>query len=137
MPPPSGEARHCLVEVFLQKHNVLLDPTYGVYYVDEQGGVLGLSDIQSGTRPSFVSLPNSNKRGYPTGSYYEFDYCQSKTANWTQTRVRKAVYRVLVFVTKGTIDRAKQPAVLEWPQLVLAISLTVFLLTMNLARLFF
>ena len=134
---PLGEARHCLVEVSLGKHNVLLDATYGVYYVDELGRGLGLSHIQSGARPSFASLPHSNKRGYPSGSYYEFDYRQSKTANWTQSRVRKAVYRVLVFVTKGTIDRVKQPAALEWPQLVLATSLAVFLVSMNLAGLLF
>ncbi len=133
--PASGEARHCLVEVSLPQRNLLIDPTYGFYYVDELEKWLDLSHLRSGTSPSFASLPHSTRRSYPSGSYYDFDYRQSKTANWTQSRVRKAVYRFLVFATKGTIDRVKQPAVLEWPQLVLATSLVFLFLFMNLARL--
>jgi hypothetical protein len=135
--PASGEARHCLLEVSLPKHNLLIDPTYGFYYVNELGRAIELSDLQSGTRPAFVSLPGSNKNGYPSGSYYDFDYCKTKTANWTHSRVRQAVYRVLFFMTGGAIDRLKQPPVLEWPQIVLATSITVLLLSMNLALLLF
>jgi hypothetical protein len=133
----SGEARHCLLEVSLQNHKVLVDPTYGFYYFNGLGGGIELSDLQGGTLPSFASLPDSNKLSYPSGIYYEFDYRQSKTANWTKSRVRKAVYRVLFFVTKGAIDRIKQPPVLEWPQIVLAASIIVLLLCINLALLLF
>ena len=43
------------------------------------------------------------------------------------------MYRVLVFVTERTIDRVKQPALLEWPQVVLSTSVIVLLVFMNLA----
>jgi hypothetical protein len=133
----SGEARHCLLEVSVPKQNVLIDPTYGFYYANGLGEGIELSDLQSGMRPSFVSLPNSNKLSYPPGIYYEFDYCKTKTANWTKSRVRKTVYRVLFFVTQGAIDRVKQPPVLEWPQIVLATSITAGLFCVNLALLLF
>ncbi|MBL8039517.1 MAG: hypothetical protein JNN16_18655 [Nitrospira sp.] len=117
---PSGQAQHCLLEVTLPTQNVLIDPTYGLYFVDELGRGMGLTKLQSGARPSFARLPYSIQTSYPENKYYEFDYRKTKTANWTKSRLRRILYRILVCATNGTIDQIKQPAFLEWPQFVLA-----------------
>jgi hypothetical protein len=129
----SGEAQHCLLEVSLPSANVLIDPTYGIYYVDELGREIGLSDLHAGVRPSFASLPHSNAHGYPSGRYYDFDYRKTKTANWTKSWTRKALYRALFLLTKGAVDSLKQPVALEWPQAILACSMALTLIILNMA----
>jgi hypothetical protein len=134
---PSGAYHHCLVEVSMSGHNLIIDPTYGLYYIDRLGQPIGLSDLQLGAAPSFASLPRSKRTSYPPGRYYKFDYRKTKTANWSRSCCLNSIHSVLNFVTNGAIDRFKQPVVLEWPQIVLATSITVLLLFMNLAMLVF
>jgi hypothetical protein len=44
------------------------------------------------------------------------------TANWVKSMPRRSAYRLLRKITRGAIDEWRQPVVLEWPQLVLAMS---------------
>lgn len=128
----SGKAQHCLVQVWLDDRPVLVDPMYGFYYVDACGNLLGLGALLNGTTPHFVRLPMSTRDSYPANTYYHFAYTCTKTANWTNGRLRRACYRVLCRLTRGKIDRVEQPAFLEWPQLVLASSAATVMLMFNL-----
>jgi hypothetical protein len=112
----AGHAQHCLVEACLGADNLIVDPSYGIYYVSSNGGAISLRDLQAGELP--VSLPLANDRpcGYPANAYYDFDFRASKTANWTKTPARRIVYRTLHRLSAGAVDQLKVPALLEWPQ---------------------
>ena len=126
-----GNAQHCLLEVSVAGRNILIDPTYGFYYVDDVGAPLSFSQLREGQRPSFACLPGSTKSDYPQNDYYNFDYQCTKTTNWTKSLLRKTSYLLLYFFTIGRIDRVKQPSFAEWPQLILVICLCGISLIIN------
>jgi len=113
---------------------VLVDPTYGFYYVDSGDGLLGFDALRSGARPGFRALPGSSSEGYKENDYYDFDYQISKTANWTMTGLRRISYRFLAAVTHGRVDAIRQPVLLEWPQLVIATPAAALLLLTFVGR---
>ena len=96
-----------------------------------QGLLLNFTSLREGQRPSFACLPGSTQNKYPQNDYYNFDYKNTKTANWTMSRLRKATYLVLHCVTMGGIDHVKQPSILEWPQLILVCNLGGIWLLIN------
>jgi hypothetical protein len=112
----SGQAQHCLVEAQLDGQPLIVDPSYGISYTTAAEGPVGLRDLQRGQTPVYVPLVTDRVCGYPQNAYYDFDFRLSKTANWTKTRVRRIVYRVLYRVTGGSVDQMEVPALLEWPQ---------------------
>lgn len=127
-----GKAQHCLVEVLCPEGRALIDPTYGLLFVDCEGRSLGLADLRLGVRPTFQSLPGSSKTAYPDNEYYNFDFANTKTANWTKSWRRRGAYRALSFLTRARINTMWQPVFLEWPQLVLATGLVAILIVVNL-----
>jgi hypothetical protein len=127
----SGKAQHCLVEVSCREGRALIDPTYGLLFTDTEGRILGLADLREGVRPIFQSLPGSSSTAYPDGDYYDFDFVATKTVNWTKSWRRRSAYRCLSFLTRGNIDKMRQPVFLEWPQLVVASGLTAVLIAVN------
>jgi hypothetical protein len=112
----AGHAQHCLVEACLGADTLIVDPSYGIYYVSSAGGPISLRDLQAGALPVYIPLMNDRACGYPTNAYYDFDFRTSKTANWTKTTSRRVVYRALRRLSRGAVDQLKVPALLEWPQ---------------------
>jgi hypothetical protein len=126
-----GHAQHCLIEASCREGRAIIDPTYGLLFVGENGHAMGLPELRAGARPGFRSLPGSTMTNYPGKSYYDFDYPNTRTANWTKSWKRRCAYRALCFLTGGRIDSMWQPVLLEWPQLVLAIALMSVLLVID------
>lgn len=124
----SGVGRHALVEVRTGTDRWIVDPTYGIHYVDEVGRPLGLAGLRAGVAPRFRPLRAGLRDGYPPDPYYTFDYPRSKTANWTMTLGRRLTYTPLHFLTLGGIDTLRQPGFLEWPQLLVACGAAVALI---------
>jgi hypothetical protein len=129
----SGLNQHCLAEVSLAEHNLLVDPTYGIYYVDSKGKPLSMLDLRDGAIPQFRSLPHSPQVAYPNNTYYDWEYMATKTANWSLSWAHRKAHILLSAVTGGKIDQIKQPVVLEWPQLILACAAALLLTALNLA----
>jgi len=129
----SGKAQHCLVEVACREGRALIDPTYGLVFIDGGGRCVGLTDLRSGMQPTFRSLPGSSTTAYPDNEYYDFDFANTQTANWTRSWRRRSAHRGLSFLTRGRIDEIWQPVFLEWPQLVLASGLVAILIVVNAA----
>lgn len=128
----SGRAQHCLVQVWLGDTPVLVDPTYGFYFVNARGELIGLRSLVDGETPRFVPLPMSVNDSYPSNDYYNFAFVHTKTANWTKSPLRRGAYRVLRWVTRERIDRMVQPSFLEWPQLMLASTTVTAIVAFNL-----
>lgn len=128
----NGCARHCLVEVSCAEGRALIDPSYGLLYVDNDNHVLGLPELRRGTQPRFVSLPGSTKSAYPDGKYYNFDFPNTTTANWTRSCRRRTAHRALRLITHGHVDEIWQPVFLEWPQLMLACGLVALIVFVDL-----
>lgn len=128
----SGRAQHALVEVCLDEGEMIVDPTYGFYYVGSKEKPLGMKQLRKGGQPIFRKLPHSTKDSYPPGGYYDFDFKNTKTANWTKSWIRKRIYRFGDKITKGRIDYFKLPPFLEWPQLILASVVGAIILISNL-----
>src|SRR5262249_21724075 len=122
----TGNAQHCLVEAALPDGPLIADPSYGVYYTADSAHPIGLEQLQQGAMPAFASLPHSDRAAYPPYPYFEFNFALTKTANWTKTRLRRAVHRALMPITSGRVNRLRVPVLLEWPQAVLAIVLLLF-----------
>jgi hypothetical protein len=120
----SGNAQHALVNISLDKEEMIVDPTYGFYYVDSERTPLGFSALRNGENPRFEKLPYSNKDHYPPGDYYKFSFRDTKTANWTKSRYRKMFYLGLRSISNGKIDTWKKPYILYWPQLTIAVGTT-------------
>lgn len=116
----SGRAQHCAVEVVFADGPVIVDPLYGLYYVDSEGAPIGLDALRRGTPPAFRPIPGSKRRSYPGDPYYDFDYPRTGTANWTATRARRCAHSILSVMTRARVDTTRQPAALEWPQLILS-----------------
>jgi hypothetical protein len=116
----SGCAQHCAVEVAVNGDRMIVDPLYGLYYTDSRGLPLGLEDLQTGRQPTLQTLPFSTATAYPPYPYYDFDYGNTKTANWTCSMPRRTAYRLLHIVSGGGIDRFRVPAILEWPQILIS-----------------
>jgi hypothetical protein len=116
----TGRAKHCLVEVRLREGTVLVDPTYDLYYRGPSGALIGLDPLRRGTQPVLVALRSNRPAAYPTDAYYNFDYLETKTANWTKSRARRVIYRVVHPLTLGRIDTVRLPVLLEYPHILLA-----------------
>src|SRR5262245_10833772 len=112
----NGEAQHCLVEVVLPTMRLLVDPTYGFSFHSPSGQPLGLEDLRAGATPKFVPLPGSRMSAYPDNDYYRFSFAETRTANWTKSMARRAVYRALRRAGGEWIDRTRLHPLLEWPQ---------------------
>jgi len=121
----SGRAQHCAVEVVCSEGPVIVDPLYGLYYVDAAGSPIGLDALRRGVVPMFRQVPGSKRVAYPDEPYYDFDYLRTGTANWTATRLRRRMHAVLSVVTRARVDAVRQPVALEWPQLILSACLGV------------
>jgi hypothetical protein len=119
----SGCAQHCAVEVALGVDRMIVDPLYGLYYTDRDGAPVGLERLQAGCLPKLQTLPLSAADAYPPYPYYDFNYEYTKTANWTRSAPRRAVYRILHTVSGGRIDRCRVPPMLEWPQVLISSAL--------------
>lgn len=140
---PGPVATHCLVQVALSPP-LIIDVDYGVWYTHFNGHALNLVDLHSGVRPVFepfvqarpVDGKFSEPPGYPSDPYYDFDFSSTRTANWTKTPVRRAIYRVLHVLTQGRVNRILLPPVCEWPEMILAVALVaiaVFIFAFELA----
>jgi len=144
----AGKYQHALAEVFVGEERVIVDPVYGFYYVDSDGSrPIGLDELRQGLKPKYRRLPQSERRrptsgrnaqSYPASDIYNFDFSQTKTANWRQTRVRRCAYRLLKVLTAGRIDTMRQPLWMEWPQIIVTVAVTMgvlmFVLTMLLLQ---
>jgi hypothetical protein len=146
---PGPVARHCLVQVNLSPAPLIIDVDYGVWYRHPDGRSVGIRDLRSGVIPviePFVLDPQALRRepgrvsippGYPSGSYYVFDFPSTRTANWTKSRTRRATYGLLQHVTQGRVDSFLLPPICEWPEVLVAAALFglgVILLVAELAR---
>jgi hypothetical protein len=125
---------HCLAQVTVEGANVLIDADYGVWLRHPNEGPIDLVGLRTGVTPAIVPFVldreacyvNDAKRraaGYPDREYYRFDYDVTRTANWAETRLKRAVYAVLLPVTRGRVDYLRLPAILEWPEVLLAAAL--------------
>ena len=114
------EYQHCIVETWADGRPTLIDPDYGLQFVDADGGPLRLEALQASVEPHIRPLPGKETAAYPDHPAYNWDYRKTNTANWKKSLPRRAAHRVLMAVTRGGIDRWRQPVALEWPQLVLA-----------------
>ena len=128
-------AAHCLAQVTVEGTNILIDADYGVWLHRPDGGPLDLAGLRSGVTPAIVpfvldrqacSADSTGRRrsaGYPDCEYYRFDYSLTRTVNWAETRLRSALYAVLHPITRGRVDSLLLPAILEWPEVLLAAAL--------------
>jgi hypothetical protein len=127
------EHAHCFVQVRAGGSSYLIDVDYGVWFHDERGMPLGLSDLQRGVTPviepfasgvaRYVGSAHTRPPGFPDRDYYRFDYELTRTANWAEGPVKRLAYFVLKPLTGGRIDRLLLPPALEWPELLLAVAL--------------
>ena len=127
-----GHAQHCVVEAKCRGGPVMFDPVYGLYFVNDGGQPVGLAALRAGQRPAFRGLAQGDPREYPRHEYFDFDYSNSRTANWTQSRARRTAYRVLTVLTRGRIDELRQPVFAEWPQLLLGVGFGFALIAAHL-----
>ena len=125
-----GQAQHCLAEVHVDNECLLVDPFYGIYLTATEGRGMSLRGLQRGLQPIQVPFTASPKCGYPKHYYYRFDYCASKTANWTCSAPRRAAYSILYRFTRGAIDYMRVPAWFEWPQNLGIITCTIVLVSL-------
>jgi hypothetical protein len=95
--------------VSLEEQRVLVDPTYGFYFVDIHGMPLALHPLRHGAKPQYRRLPHSSDENYPANDYYNFAFSNTKTANWTKTWIRRSAYTILKALTAGGIDTLRQP----------------------------
>ena len=127
-------AAHCLVQVIAEGTNLLIDADYGVWYCHPDGGPIDLAGLRSGLRPAivpfvldrqagYVDSSRTRSAGYPDREYYRFDYDLTRTANWAESRLKRACYAVLHPLTRGRVDYLLLPAILEWPEVLLAAAL--------------
>ena len=127
-------AAHCLAQVRTECANMLIDVDYGVCLQHPDGGPLDLAGLRSGVRPaihpfvfdrqaSYADGRPPRAAGYPDRDYYRFDYHLSRTANWADTLLKRAVYAALLPITRGRVDCLLLPAILEWPEVLLAAAL--------------
>lgn len=124
-------AAHCLAQVSADSANILIDVDYGVWLHRPDGEPIDLIGLRSGLRPviepfvldrqaSYADSSRTRSAGYPDREYYRFDYELTRTANWDETRMRRALHPLLQRLTAGHIDRLLLPPILEWPEILLA-----------------
>jgi hypothetical protein len=138
-------AAHCLAQVSVDGANILIDADYGVWLRHPDGGPIDLAGLRLGLTPAIVPFvldrqagyadsPRTRSAGYPDREYYRFDYSLSRTANWAETRLKRALYAVLRPITRGRVDCLLLPAILEWPEVLLAAALCGATLLLLAAR---
>jgi len=131
-PGPVGV--HCLAQVEIAGARTIIDVDYGVWLKHPNGGPIELRELRAGVTPiierfvfdkeaPYAGSAKTRPSGYPDGDYYRFDFSQTRTANWTMSALRRVVYRVLNRVTEGRVNYFLLPPVLEWPEVLLALSL--------------
>jgi hypothetical protein len=125
---------HCLAQVTVGNVNFLIDVDYGVWLRHPDEGPIDLIGLRTGITPAivpfvldraacYVNDAKTRAAGYPDREYYRFDYNLTRTANWAETRLKRAVYGVLHPVTHGRVDYLLLPPILEWPEVLLAAAL--------------
>lgn len=129
-----GHAQHCLVEVRIGDSPIIVDVDYGVFYTHKRRMTLSLEDLQGGITPEHVLIPKAGRAGYPVNDYYDFDYRLTKTANWTKSAARRLAYRLFHWATDGAVDRWRLHPLLEWPQVLLSLSLAPLIVLLAVTR---
>ena len=138
-------AAHCLVQVKADGENILIDADYGVWLRQADGRPIDLFGLRSGVTPiiepfvldreaSYADCKKSRPAGYPDREYYLFDYELTRTANWAETWMRRALYPLLHRLTAGRVDCLLLPPICEWPEVLLAGSLSASALALLVAR---
>lgn len=130
-----GHAQHCLTEVRLDGGQQIIDVDYGVRYHDGDRHSFGLEELRGGIAPRIEPFANSERAGYPNDAYYDFNFRQTRTANWTKSAMRRIAYSGLSRLTRGKVDRFFLPPILEWPHTLVAILLLLIVLILQTARL--
>jgi hypothetical protein len=137
-------AAHCLAQVTADGVNILIDVDYGVWLRQPDGRPIDLVGLRSGLKPiiepfvldrkaSYADSTRTRSAGYPDRDYYRFDYELTRTANWAETPMKRALYRVLCRLTAGHVDCLLLPPILEWPEVLLAAGLCTATLGLLLA----
>lgn len=129
----NGEAQHCLVEARTPDGPLLVDPSYGIALLGASGEPIGVDSLRRGVAPVPSPLLDDRRCGYPENSYYDFDYRLTRTANWTNTVVRRLVYRVACAVDRRAIDDLSVPPALEWPQTLFVLVVGAILVALHLS----
>jgi hypothetical protein len=138
-------AAHCLVQVIADSANILIDVDYGVWLRQPDGRPIDLSGLRAGQPPviepfvrdrtaSYADGQRTRAAGYPQREYYLFDYELTRTANWAETWVRRALYPLLHRLTAGRVDCLLLPPICEWPEVLLAAGLCTSALGLLVAR---
>ncbi|HXW74026.1 MAG TPA: hypothetical protein VEK10_04350 [Steroidobacteraceae bacterium] len=138
-------AAHCLVQVAADGTNILIDVDYGVWLRQPDGRPIDLLGLRSGLTPviepfvldrkaSYVDGQRSRPAGYPDREYYLFDYELTRTANWAETWMRRALYPLLHRLTAGRVDCLLLPPICEWPEVLVAAGLCTSALGLLVAR---
>ncbi len=136
-PGPVGV--HCLAQVEISGLSVIIDADYGVWFRHPNGGPINIWQLRAGVPPTierfvfdaeapYCDGKKTRPSGYPDRDYYQFDYSQTRTANWSMSAFRRFVYRALNAVTNGRVNYLLLPPILEWPEILLAALLVVLAL---------
>jgi len=136
---------HCLVQVSADGANILIDVDYGVWLRRPDGRPIDLLGLRSGVTPviepfvldrtaSYADGQRSRPAGYPDREYYLFDYELTRTANWAETWMRRALYPLLYRLTAGRVDCLLLPPICEWPEVLVAAGLCAGALGLLVAR---
>ncbi len=127
-------AAHCMAQVTVEDAKFLIDVDYGVWLRHPDGGPLDQAGLRAGLVPviepfvldseaRYADSARTRSAGYPDREYYRFDYSLARTANWAETPLKRAFYAVLRPMTRGRVDYLLLPAILEWPEVLLAAAL--------------
>lgn len=125
---------HCLAQVTVENAHILIDVDYGIWLRHPDAGPVDLVGLRTGVTPTIVPfvldreacyVGNAKTRaaGYPDREYYRFDYNLTRTANWAETRLKRTAHGLLHPMTRGRVDYLLLPAILEWPEVLLAAAL--------------
>ncbi len=136
---------HCLAQVRAEGENLIIDADYGVWLRRPDGGPIDLAGLRAGLPPTiepfvldrvapYANSPRTRPAGYPDRDYYRFDYGVTRTANWAETRLKRAAYAFLYRLTRGRVDYLLLPPILEWPEVLLAGALSFAALVLLAAR---
>lgn len=136
---------HCLVQVTADGVNILIDADYGVWFRRPDGRPIDLLALRAGLPPIIepfvldrrswsVDGKRSRAAGYPDREYYRFDYELTRNINWAETSIRRALYPLLYRLTAGRVDCLLLPAILEWPEVLLAAGLFASAIALVVAR---
>lgn len=120
--------KHAVVEIKTENGRMVVDPLFGLWFPRPTGGYYGIRELRQSPQILSDRIESLIREGKHPGTsdlqvypLEEYSYQHAMTVNWDKWIGMRTLYRSLSFIIGPTLDEFEKPALVEAPQLMVAL----------------